>query len=107
VSGYWQRCCSGGRQREPLVGNVVAAGLIAGFVLLFAWREELEPAQIRATCAERNVACRIHATDFSGHGDYGGVEFATTLGVFVIGPAVEGGRAGEPGHRADRVARTV
>ena len=77
------------RQREALFGNVVGAGLIAGFVLLFIWREYLELVQIRATCAERNVACLIRPTDFNRYAIYGGIGFAQVMGVFVIGLAVE------------------
>lgn len=44
------------RQRDALIGNVIGAGLIGGCVLFFIQREYFELAQVRAACAERNVA---------------------------------------------------
>ncbi len=77
------------RQRDALIGNVVGAGLIGGFVLFFIWREYLELAQVRAACAERNVACRIRPTDFNRYAIYGCIGFAQVMGVFMIGLSVE------------------
>jgi len=77
------------RQRDAIVGNVIGSGLIAGFVLLFIWREYLELAARRASCAEANVACRFQPTDFQKFAIYGGIGFAQVMGVFAIGLSVE------------------
>ncbi len=57
--------------------------------LLFIWREYLDLAQVRASCAERNVACRFRPTDFNRFAIYGGIGFAQVMGVFTIGLLVE------------------
>jgi hypothetical protein len=78
------------RQRDALIGNVVGAGLIGACVLLFIWREYLDMARVRASCAERNVACRFRPTDFNRYATYGAIGFAQVMGVFTIGLSVEG-----------------
>lgn len=77
------------RQRDALLGNVIGAGLIAAAVLLFIWREHLELAQVRASCAEANVACRIRPPDFHRYAIYGGIGFAEVMGVFAVGLSIE------------------
>ncbi len=77
------------RQRDGLLGSVVAAGLIGACVLLFIWREYLELAQIRAACGEQQIACRIRPTDFQRYALYGGIGFTQVMGVFLIGQAME------------------
>ena len=77
------------RQSDALLGNVVASGLIVTGTLLFVWREYLELAEIRASCGERNVVCRIRPPDFHRYAIYGGIGFAEVMGVFVIGLSFE------------------
>jgi hypothetical protein len=77
------------RQRDALIGNVVASCLIGGLVLFFIWREYLDLAQTRASCTERNIACRFRPEDFQRYAIYGGIGFAEVMVVFTIGLSVE------------------
>jgi hypothetical protein len=76
-------------QRDALIGNVVGAGLIGAFILLFIWREYLDLRQLRAACAAQNVACRIRPSDFNRYAIYGAIGFAQVMGVFLIGLEME------------------
>jgi hypothetical protein len=76
-------------QRDALIGNVVGAGLIGAFILLFIWREYLDLRQLRAACAAQNVVCRIRPSDFNRYAIYGAIGFAQVMGVFLIGLSVE------------------
>jgi hypothetical protein len=85
------------RQRDTLLGSVVGAGLIGASVLLFIWREYLDLARLRASCAERNVACRVQPPDFHRYALYGGIGFAEVMVVFTVGL-----RVGERARRRTR-----
>lgn len=75
--------------RDPLMGNVIGAGVIFLAVILLFAREYVELARLRQSCAQAGVACSIHPDDFIRYAIYGFIGFLDVIALFMVSLAVE------------------